>query len=297
MSLPNNPNPIQIVKAIKDIETGKLSTSLGSSHGSKVLTTNTSGDITTEMTFLYSDGTVNTEGYDSLVLGNGIASGVAGNRLGNITLMRNTYFTQILPNQYVSDNISVQLPENEGTLLCDHFGSSRGGKLLSLDANGVLQTVVVLDSVSGTTSKDGYDFLELGNSTSTGVVGNKFGTIRIYGEGSYATSINANTLTSDTVITLPSSSGTLLVDSNLSISSSQSSGTTIGSITYNGSTTTFKVGKTLGTASEKGVVTSLTSSTTSTNLPTAKSVVDYIDTIDTCSTTATSISCVLPNNL
>lgn len=47
MAIKNNPNPIEVVKAINNLETDKLSINLGSSSANKILVTNSSGNVTT----------------------------------------------------------------------------------------------------------------------------------------------------------------------------------------------------------------------------------------------------------
>lgn len=73
-------------------------------------------------------------------------------------------------------------------------------------------------SLQGTTSAAGYGGLILGNNTSTGTAGNKYGRIRIYGyKSGYVDIRNTSTGTSAVDITLPTSSGTLALTNHTHI--------------------------------------------------------------------------------
>ena len=65
MSLTSNPTPLETVKAIKSLEIEKLSTSLGSAYASKILVTDSDGDVAVSDVSDLS-GTLNTTSTDSL---------------------------------------------------------------------------------------------------------------------------------------------------------------------------------------------------------------------------------------
>lgn len=126
-------------------------------------------------------------------------------------------------------------------------------------------------SLEGTTSKLGYGSLELGNSTTTGNAGNKYGLITLYSKSSGFGYITQTDTTSSISHTLPASGGTILNTGTTSYTQSLTSGTTIGKIKINGNETTIyaptntdtKVTNTLATTT-KAYVTGTTSSSTNT---------------------------------
>ena len=69
-------------------------------------------------------------------------------------------------------------------------------------------------TVEGTTSAAGRALLQLGNSTASGTVGNKYGAIRILNQSSGYTDILTTSSTSNFAITLPAASGTVALTSH-----------------------------------------------------------------------------------
>ncbi|MEE3417743.1 MAG: hypothetical protein VZQ62_00220 [Methanosphaera sp.] len=93
-------------------------------------------------------------------------------------------------------------------------------------------------SLQGTTSAAGRTILQIGNATATGTAGNKVGELRIYAEkAGYATIKATAAATAETVHTLPNTAGTILNTGTTSFTQTLTSGTEIGSIKINGTTT------------------------------------------------------------
>ena len=92
-------------------------------------------------------------------------------------------------------------------------------------------------SLQGTASAVGRTILQLGNGTASGTAGNKYGEIRIYSKSSnYSAIISADTTTAREHI-LPATAGTILNTGTTSFTQVLSSGTKIGTIKINGTST------------------------------------------------------------
>ena len=92
-------------------------------------------------------------------------------------------------------------------------------------------------SLQGTASAAGRTILQVGNATATGTAGNKYGELRIYAEkAGYATIKATASATSETVHTLPNTTGTILNSGTTSFTQTLTGGTEIGSIKINGTT-------------------------------------------------------------
>lgn len=76
-------------------------------------------------------------------------------------------------------------------------------------------------SVSDSSTNNGYTRLILGNSTSNGAVGGKSGSIRLYSVTSYYSTIHSETIQSNCDITLPGSTGTLALTSDIPTSATE----------------------------------------------------------------------------
>ena len=98
-------------------------------------------------------------------------------------------------------------------------------------------------TIEGTTSALGYSMIVLGNGYAEGTAGNKYGLIRMYGNGQYYTQLQVGTPTANRAITFPNSNGTVaLTTSNVSSASKLQTARTIslsgdasGSTTFDGS--------------------------------------------------------------
>ena len=93
-------------------------------------------------------------------------------------------------------------------------------------------------SLQGTAETAGDTILKIGNSTATGTAGNKVGYIRIYGKNTrYAQIAAPDAASGNRTHTLPGTAGTILNTGTTSFTQSLSSGTKIGSIKINGTST------------------------------------------------------------
>ena len=70
----------------------------------------------------------------------------------------------------------------------------------------------------GTTSQNGFSVLTLGNSTTNGTAGNKYGEIHIYSKTAYRGKIQQQDVSSDVTHKLPTTGGTLLNDKDFTVS-------------------------------------------------------------------------------
>lgn len=90
----------------------------------------------------------------------------------------------------------------------------------------------------GTTSAIGIAYLQLGNATASGTAGNKRGFLRLYAEkAGYADIVYTASATGNTTHTFPTTGGTILNTGTTSFTQSLTSGTKIGTIKINGTST------------------------------------------------------------
>lgn len=94
-------------------------------------------------------------------------------------------------------------------------------------------------TLEGTDTTNGYGIFILGNNTSSGTDKNKYGAIRLYGTGSYFGQIAQMDGTSNVNHTLPSTGGTILNTGTTSFTQSLTSGTAIGTLKINNTSTTL----------------------------------------------------------
>ena len=94
-------------------------------------------------------------------------------------------------------------------------------------------------TIEGTDSRNGYGIFILGNNTSSGSDGNKYGAIRIYSTGSYYGQIAQINGTSNVNHSLPATSGTILNTGTTSFTPALTSGTAIGTLKINNTSTTL----------------------------------------------------------
>lgn len=92
----------------------------------------------------------------------------------------------------------------------------------------------------GTASAEGFNWLGLGNNTAKGTAGNQTGALRLYGAGGgYANLRYVTAGTTNVDHYLPDTAGTILNSATTTYTQSLSSGTTIGTIKINGTSTTI----------------------------------------------------------
>lgn len=90
--------------------------------------------------------------------------------------------------------------------------------------------------MKGTTTKDGYTYFQVGNTTASGTDGNSYGVLRVCAKNEFYQNILPNTITANTNITLPASSGTLALTSS-NITGTSAAWSTARTLTVNGSQT------------------------------------------------------------
>lgn len=110
-----------------------------------------------------------------------------------------------------------------------YSGTSTGNKSV-LQNNGLSYR-----TLEGTASALGYSILNLGNGYEEGTAGNKYGLIRIYGEGTYYTQLQVGTHTANRTITFPNASGTVaLTSNNVASATKLATARTINGTSFNG---------------------------------------------------------------
>lgn len=110
-----------------------------------------------------------------------------------------------------------------------YSGTSTGNKSV-LQNNGLSYR-----TLEGTASALGYSILNLGNGTAEGTAANKYGLIRIYGEGTYYTQLQVGTPTANRTITFPNASGTVaLTSNNVASATKLATARTINGTNFNG---------------------------------------------------------------
>lgn len=98
---------------------------------------------------------------------------------------------------------------------------------------------IKVQMVTGTTSVTGFNQLVLGNNTASGTAGNQYGQITLYSSGTNGHTIIPASGTSNANHTLPATTGTILNTGTTSFTQTLTSGTEVGKIKINGTTTTL----------------------------------------------------------
>lgn len=111
-------------------------------------------------------------------------------------------------------------------------GATTGGVLVN---DGIRYS-----TLQGTTDTNGYGALSLGNGITSGTEGNKTGAVRIFGTGAYYGQIVQTAgLTTNVNHVLPTTGGTILNTGTTSFTPSLTSGTAIGTLKINNTSTTL----------------------------------------------------------
>lgn len=245
--------------------------------GNNSFTTNTGGLNVHSSANLAISADSSTSGYTRLNLGNSTAGTTAGGREGTIRLYgSSTSYTDLKVGASTSAK-TITFPDKTGTValtsdiptvptktsdLTNDSGfitsdtsvsitlvnpetsttyyptiyTSYSGTSVSLHANNYTRYWIN----QGTASQEGFNWLGLGNNVAKGTAGNQTGALRLYGAGGgYANLryISAGTTNVDQY--LPDTAGTILNSATTTYTQSLSSGTTIGTIKINGTSTTI----------------------------------------------------------
>ena len=174
-----------------------------------------------------------------LVLGNSTANGTVGCTHGTITLWGKSNRRVTISGENISStNKTIQLPNASGTLALtsdvdakvSKDGDTMTGALtikaaLAVNRADATQATFARDN-SGTSSLSSIVYI--GNNIADGTAGCSDGQIRIYGNGSNYTTIEAPNSTASRKLTAPDASGTVTLDENKGnyIKSVSTSGTT-----------------------------------------------------------------------
>lgn len=99
--------------------------------------------------------------------------------------------------------------------------------------------------MKGTATTDGYTYFQVGNTTASGTDGNSYGVLRVCSHDEFYQNILPNTITANTNITLPATSGTLaLTSSNITGSSAKwTTARNINGMSVDGSANRINYGK------------------------------------------------------
>ena len=139
------------------------------------------------------------------------------------------------PTSDTNTDTKVQIAANAPTSSTNYY------PLMHTETSGT--TTVTANSstrfqtLTGTTSAAGFNQLVLGNSTATGTANNSYGYISLYSESTSYHAIKPASTTSAITHTLPATSGTVLNSGTTSFTQTLTSGTKIGSIKINGTST------------------------------------------------------------
>lgn len=109
-----------------------------------------------------------------------------------------------------STHIKLNDEPNGKTWRSLYFGPNATGSQSVRKNDGILHY-----SLNGTTSALGESYLQLGNGTAQGTAGNKRGTLRLYGTGTYYVQFRPDTVTAHRTITLPNKTGTVALTSDI----------------------------------------------------------------------------------
>lgn len=139
----------------------------------------------------------------------------------------------------------------------------------SVAINSIKDCNVVV--INGTEESIGYSVLRLGNDTASGIAGNKYGQLTLYSKSSGYSALRSADTTEVVSHMLPATGGTILNTGTTSFTRSLTSGTKIGSIKINNTSTDIyaptntdtKVTNTLATTT-KAYITGTTTATTNT---------------------------------
>ena len=96
---------------------------------------------------------------------------------------------------------------------------------------------LTVSTFQGTTSAAGFNILKVGNATAAGTAGNKYGVVRLYSESTGHGSVKQAATTSNVVHNLPATGGTILNTGTTSVTQTLTSGTKVGEIKINGTST------------------------------------------------------------
>lgn len=103
----------------------------------------------------------------------------------------------------------------------------------------IINTSYQIEHSPGTTSTTGRMKLTLGNSTASGIANNEEGAIKIYSSGTGAHTLMVAPTTPGVIHTFPATAGTVLNSGTTSFTQTLKSGTAVGTIKINGTSTTI----------------------------------------------------------
>lgn len=139
------------------------------------------------------NGTDSSVGTSSIIVGNAIAEGTAGNSYGRVQIYgRGANYGTIVAAD-VTETRLYDLPDESGTLMTNQGGTFTGHIYVDKPSRGTWQ---------------GYSSIVLGNDKAVGTDENSRGQVMIYGTGTNFATLNADP-TADRTISLPDASGTI----------------------------------------------------------------------------------------
>ena len=173
-----------------------------------------------------------TDSADSVSFSRSLTSGT---KIGTITI--NGTATDLYCQTNTNTDTKVKITANTPTSATIYY------PIMHTSTSGTVEvtanTGTKFKNLTGTASAEGYNQLTLGNSTASGSDGNSFGQIALYSSSSgYHMIVTAST-TSAITHTLPATSGTILNTGTTSVTQTLTSGTEVGKIKINGTTTTL----------------------------------------------------------
>jgi hypothetical protein len=139
-------------------------------------------------------------GKSYLIIGNNKAASAANNSRGYLYIYGSTAYASILVSDASSSNKTVTIPNYTGNMVIGHTSAVNPTSATSYympfyytdkqrlgSNNGIMYT-----TLEGTDAVPGYGTLVLGNNTSSGTAGNKYGAIQFYNTANESFTLRAN---------------------------------------------------------------------------------------------------------
>lgn len=164
---------------------------------------NTGGTFAGTVYINRADGTTSATGTSTLWVGNSTPTGTAGNSKGQVVIYGNGANYVNIQATNATGNRTVELPNENGTLALVENSVQKTGATMSGN--------LIINRQDGTASTIGWSQISLGNTISSGTVGNSAGGVVFYPPNGahYSHLRTVATLTANRSITLPDASGTI----------------------------------------------------------------------------------------
>ena len=160
------------------------------------------------------NGTVSTDGYSYISVGNGTPSGTSGNSFGIVEIYGKGSKYVDLKASNVTANRNIELPDKGGTVALTSDIPDISTKVTK---SGDTMTGQLTIQKENTTTSSVDSALSLGNNIPNGTEGCSYGKIRLWGDNAYRTDIFATGATANRNIYFPDNGGTVALTSDIQI--------------------------------------------------------------------------------